>query len=320
MLCYFGLLMLAETFLTSAEARTVVASVVSNTTGIVNASCVAPAPVTDFTTSSPQVWIYFEVTDVKVGEPIEIDFTRPDGATHQTFNSTAPFKTSCFAFFIPISGAAAASYPGRWTVEAFWSRGSMLEALWPRASKPLFALNFNISGSGPTAAPTYSPRRVPAQAGEPSLAETMVWIQSTVNNSGAALMVNTSTSYSKDFAYASCDISAVAEMFTTLDNGYIMGDRREFHVSLSALDSGHTNITSWPATDGVKMAVEGVSIRSSSGPVISVHHTNSLTHTDEMTTGDAIGFWVLPGMGQRLANALNHAIQLCGGRNTKAPF
>jgi len=118
---------------------TVLDKLTSNTTGLVNNSCSIPPQVTSFTTSSAQVWIYFDVTGAKVGDSAQISFYRPDGTLYTNVN--APISAvgtngyDCISSSINISGTAAASYPGTWTIEIFWDQ----------SSAPLFTLNFTIS-------------------------------------------------------------------------------------------------------------------------------------------------------------------------------
>jgi hypothetical protein len=119
---------------------TLVADLISNTDGVVNGSCVTPPVVTSFTTSSPQVWVYFNVTGATVGDIATINFIRPDGVLYQSYKSTAPYTNVCFAYDITVSGASAASYPGTWTVQTFWNQ----------SSAPLFSLNFVLSSPAAT--------------------------------------------------------------------------------------------------------------------------------------------------------------------------
>jgi len=119
---------------------TLVTDLVSNTTGVVNGSCVTPPSVTSFTTSSAQVWVYFYVTGATVGDSATIDFIRPDGVLYQSYNPTSQFTDICFSYAINISGANAASYPGLWTVKAFWNQ----------STTPLFSLNFTLTSQNTT--------------------------------------------------------------------------------------------------------------------------------------------------------------------------
>ena len=123
---------------------TVLDKVTSNTTGIVNGSCATPPSVTSFTATSPQVWLYFDVTGALAGDSAQMGFLRPDGVLYTTLSSsvssTGPNGYECFSYEIPINGAPAASYPGTWTVQVFWDQ----------AKTPLFTLNFTIGNTNPT--------------------------------------------------------------------------------------------------------------------------------------------------------------------------
>jgi uncharacterized protein (TIGR03437 family) len=122
----------------------------SNTTGIANGSCNIPPQVTTFTTASPQVWLYFDVTGAQVGDNAQMNFVRPDGVLYASLNSTvsAPGQNGyqCFSSEIPVSGSSPASYLGTWTIQVFWDQ----------ASNPLFTLNFTLSSATGGAAPTIS--------------------------------------------------------------------------------------------------------------------------------------------------------------------
>jgi len=98
---------------------TLVTDVISNTNGIVNNACVTPPSLTSFTTGSPQVWVYFSVTGATVGDTATINFVRPDGVIYEADNPSVAYTSECFSYFIGISGAPAASYPGTWTVQVF---------------------------------------------------------------------------------------------------------------------------------------------------------------------------------------------------------
>ena len=121
---------------------TVLDKLTSNANGIVNGSCSIPPQVTSFTTSSLEVWIYFDVTGAKAGDSAQISFFRPDGTLYTNVN--APISAvgangyDCISTNISISGTAAASYPGTWTIEVFWDQ----------SSAALFTLNFTISAPG----------------------------------------------------------------------------------------------------------------------------------------------------------------------------
>jgi len=126
---------LAGTGASGSASPTLVTSLTSNTNGVVNGGCVTPPSVTSFTTFSPQVYIYFYVTGATVGDTVAINFIRPDGLVYTTFNPSVMYSNECFSYYTNISGATAASYPGTWTVTAFWNQ----------SSTPLFSLNFTIT-------------------------------------------------------------------------------------------------------------------------------------------------------------------------------
>lgn len=116
----------------------VVTKYTSTTDGIVNGSCVPPAATSSFTTASSQVWLYFGITGVAASDTAQINWVEPSGTVYETENTTAGFAgTGCFAFHINVSGAAAASYPGTWTIQVLWDNSS------------LFSLNFTIASSSP---------------------------------------------------------------------------------------------------------------------------------------------------------------------------
>jgi len=131
---------------TPPAALTVLDKVTSDTSGIVNNSCTVPPQVTNFSTSSPAVWLFFDVTGAKAGDSAQIKFLRPDGTLHSS--ATVPVTMAgttgydCFSASVNISGAPAASYPGTWTVEVFWDE----------STTPLFTLIFTISAPAQQAA------------------------------------------------------------------------------------------------------------------------------------------------------------------------
>jgi hypothetical protein len=129
---------------TPPPALTVLDKVTSDTSGIVNNSCSVPPQVTNFLTSSPTVWFFFDVTGAKVGDSAQINFFRPDGTlyTSATIPVTAvgTIGYDCFSESVSISGTPAASYPGTWTVAVFWDQ----------SATPLFTLNFTISAPSQT--------------------------------------------------------------------------------------------------------------------------------------------------------------------------
>jgi len=125
----------------------VVTALTSNASGFVNNVCSTPSQVTNFTTLSPQVWVYFDVTGAQAGEAVAINFYRPDGAVYTSMNSSISSVGAdggeCFSYYITMNGAAAASYPGTWTIAAFWDQ----------SSTPLFTLNFNLASANQNQTP-----------------------------------------------------------------------------------------------------------------------------------------------------------------------
>ena len=137
---------------TENSSVTVLDKLTSNTNGIVNGLCTIPPSVTTFTTTSPQVWLYFDVTGANVGDSAQMRFLRPDGVLYTTLTSSvsSPGQNGyyCFSYEIPISGAPAASYTGTWAIQVFWDQ----------ATTPLFTLNFTLSATGvPPAGTTFAP-------------------------------------------------------------------------------------------------------------------------------------------------------------------
>ncbi len=101
----------------------------SSTNGIVNGICTPPPQVTSFTATSPQVWLYFDVTGASVGDSAQAKFLRPDGVLYTAQNSSVSSVGQngyeCFSYQIPLNGAPAASYPGTWTIQVFWDQANI---------------------------------------------------------------------------------------------------------------------------------------------------------------------------------------------------
>jgi hypothetical protein len=110
-------------------------ALVSNTSGVVNGSCVTPPSVTNFTTVASQIWVYYLLSGITVGDTGKINWIRPDGTVYATANITATLTSECFSYYIPISGAPAASYPGTWTIQLLWGASNTV----------LSSLNFVLS-------------------------------------------------------------------------------------------------------------------------------------------------------------------------------
>ena len=132
----------------------VVTKLTSNTNGIVNGSCVTPPSITSFTTTSPQVFLYFDVNGARSTDTVAINFVRPDGLNYQSYNSSSLNGSECYSPSINISGTSAATYPGTWAIQVFWNN----------SSAPLFTLHFTIvpvtGGSGGV---TFTDQRVSTQ-------------------------------------------------------------------------------------------------------------------------------------------------------------
>ncbi|MBZ5595063.1 MAG: S53 family peptidase [Acidobacteriia bacterium] len=119
----------------------VLAALTSNANGVVNGACSTPPRVSNFTTSSPQVWLYFSLTGAQIGDTGEVSFYRPDGTLYKALNvsisSVGSNGSVCFSDSIDIHGAAPESYPGTWTAATFWNQ----------SSTPLFTLNFTLAAA-----------------------------------------------------------------------------------------------------------------------------------------------------------------------------
>ncbi len=64
---------------------------------IANGSCShTPLPSPSFTTSSPQVWVYFSVAGATVGDSATVNFVRPDGVVYGTYNPSVAYTSECF--------------------------------------------------------------------------------------------------------------------------------------------------------------------------------------------------------------------------------
>ena len=102
-------------------------------------SCTIPTAVSNFTTTAPNVWLFFSVTGAHAGDTIQVKFVRPDTSINTTLNSTVSSVgingSQCFTFSMPVSGASAASFPGTWTIRVYWNQ----------SASSLFTLNFTLS-------------------------------------------------------------------------------------------------------------------------------------------------------------------------------
>jgi virginiamycin B lyase len=132
-----------------------------NPSGVGNTvSCSSPVPssVNTFATTAPQVWVYSDFNGASAGDTVAVNWYRPDGVIYQTSGTKQVFSPGangyqCFAYYITLAGAAAANYPGTWTILAYYN-GS---------STPLFSLNFTV-GSGPLTAVQFTEYTIPVVA------------------------------------------------------------------------------------------------------------------------------------------------------------
>jgi hypothetical protein len=119
---------------------TVIHKLTSNISG--SNSCGVPPQVTNFTTQSAKVWLFFDVTGAKVGDSAQISFFRPDGTLFTNIpvpvSAVGTNGSECFSTSIDVANAPAAAYPGTWSIEVFWDQ----------SATPLFTLNFTLSSPG----------------------------------------------------------------------------------------------------------------------------------------------------------------------------
>jgi hypothetical protein len=114
----------------------------SNADGIVNGTCVPPPPVNGFTPSSTAAWLYISYSGANKGDVVTMHFLLPNGALYISGTITISYVSGCVADSIPISGAAAASDLGTWTVQLFWNQ----------TNSPIYSLNFTLSTTAPMGA------------------------------------------------------------------------------------------------------------------------------------------------------------------------
>lgn len=127
---------LSGTAVNAAAPPTVLHSLTSEANGLASGSCSLPAQATTFTTASPAVWLYFDLSGMNVGDSVKMSFIRPDGVVYTNLTSTSNSNGyQCFSYNISVSGSPAVSYLGKWTVQAFWDQ----------LAAPLFTVNFNLS-------------------------------------------------------------------------------------------------------------------------------------------------------------------------------
>jgi pseudomonalisin len=120
---------------------TVVHALTSTANGLSSGNCSLPVETTNFSTTSSAVWLYFEVSGANSSDSARMSFIRPDGVVSTNLTATTTYSGNvCFSYYIPISGSAAASYPGKWAIQTFWNQ----------FTAPLFTLNFTISPASPS--------------------------------------------------------------------------------------------------------------------------------------------------------------------------
>lgn len=92
-------------------------------TRTVPSGCADPTPVTAVTTADPQVYLWFLVSNTKVGDAAAADWIRPDGSvySHRTWSALDSTGTYCYKSPLVIAGEAPASAPGIWTVNVTWN-------------------------------------------------------------------------------------------------------------------------------------------------------------------------------------------------------
>jgi len=125
-------LTLATIQLTNLQIST---AVLSTSNG---SACVAPSASYTFAATEPQAAIWFEVTGVNPGDVPRMEWYAPNGSlySHPSWSATTSGGDWCFWWDMNIAGMPPASMPGNWLAKVYWN------------STPLFALNFQILGSG----------------------------------------------------------------------------------------------------------------------------------------------------------------------------
>ena len=117
-------------------APTILNKVTSTVNGIETGICRVPPAVSNFSTSSPAVWFFFDVTGVLTSDTFRLAYYRPDGTLYTTFNASSRFEGYvCYSYFITVAGASAASFPGQWTIRIFWGD----------SSTPMSSVNFTLA-------------------------------------------------------------------------------------------------------------------------------------------------------------------------------
>jgi len=109
--------------------------VTSTSSGIVNGVCVPPPLVSSFTAQSPQVFAFFDFSGAKVGDSAQIQFIRPDSVVYSSATTSIATAAGCLSEALNVSGTAAASFPGVWSVRVTWNQ----------ATTALLVLNFTLS-------------------------------------------------------------------------------------------------------------------------------------------------------------------------------
>lgn len=78
--------------------------------------CVRPAPVSRFSKSDKEVWLWFQVEEPLPGLTAEIQWIDPLGQTYRIFKLEPGAGRRCYAYSMSISGTPAAGLPGKWEV------------------------------------------------------------------------------------------------------------------------------------------------------------------------------------------------------------
>ena len=97
--------------------------------------CTPPPLVSNFTTQSPQVWVFFDYSGANSGDSAQIQFIRPDGVVYAANTMSIGIASGCLARAMSISGTSATAFPGTWSVRVTWNQ----------STTALFVLNFTVS-------------------------------------------------------------------------------------------------------------------------------------------------------------------------------
>ena len=109
--------------------------VTSSSGGTVSGVCIPPPLVSNFTTQSPQVFVFFNYGGANAGDSAKIEFIRPDSVVQASTTRLVATTSGCFSQALNINGTSAASFPGNWSVRVTWNQ----------SATPLFVLNFVVA-------------------------------------------------------------------------------------------------------------------------------------------------------------------------------